>query len=86
MEPKYKLSYKKRTKENSDDLERVQKAAVKIILGNQYKNDYEEALEKADLETLKERRIKLCLKFAKKCLQYEKTEDIFEKRLKKHKM
>ena len=74
------------TQENSDDLERVQKAAVKIILGNQYKNDYEEALEKADLETLKERRIKLCLKFAKKCLQYEKTEDIFEKRLKKHKM
>ena len=74
------------TQENSDDLERVQKAAVKIILGNQYKNDYENALVKADLETLKERRIKLCKKFAKKCLEYEKTEDIFKKRVKKHKM
>ena len=71
------------TEENSNDLERVQKAAVKIILGNQYKNDYENALERADLETLKERRIKLCKKIAKKCLENEKTQDIFEKKNKK---
>ena len=50
------------TQENTDDLERVQKAAVKIILGNQYKNNYEKSLERADLETLKERRIKLKMK------------------------
>ena len=74
------------TQENTDDLERVQKADVKIILGNQYKNNYEKSLEMADLETLKERRIKLCKKFAKKCLENEKTEEMFKKRNKKHKM
>ena len=30
-----------------------------------------------DLETLDSRRLGLCLKFAKKCLKYEKTADMF---------
>jgi len=47
-----------------------------------YKNNYEKSLERADLETLKERRIKLCKKFAKKCLENEKTEEMFKKRSK----
>ena len=64
------------TEENKQDLERVQKSAVKIMLGKKYK-DYENALELVDLENLSERRETLCLKFAKKCLQNEKTENLF---------
>ena len=64
------------TAEDSNSLERIQKSAVKIILGNQYKN-YEEALEKINLEPLNERRNVLCLKFAKKCLKNKKVSNIF---------
>ena len=53
------------TQENCEDLERVQKAAVKIILGTNYDN-YEDPLIKVNLETLKNRREELCKKFAKK--------------------
>ena len=58
------------TEENCDDLERVQKAAVRIIVGKNYTN-YENALLKADLEPLKIRRDKLSKTFAEKCLQSE---------------
>ena len=51
------------TEENSDDLERVQKSAVKIILGEKYV-DYEKSLIKFDMESLKHRREQLCLNFA----------------------
>ena len=64
------------TEENKQDLERVQKSAVKIMLGNKYK-DYENALVLVDLENLSERRENLCSKFAKKCLQNEKTDNLF---------
>ena len=37
------------TKENSEDLERVQRAALRIILGKDFKN-YDDALIKADLD------------------------------------
>ena len=40
------------TEENINDLERVQKSAAKIILGNKYQN-YEEALDELGIETLK---------------------------------
>jgi hypothetical protein len=73
------------TAENCEDLERIQKAAVKIILGNQF-NNYEDALEKIDLQSLNERRDELCLKFAKKCLKSEKVKDIFPIREKPHEM
>ena len=52
------------TDENSDDLERIQKCAVKIILGKKYKN-YDDAINIVDLETLKERREYLSLSFTK---------------------
>ena len=52
------------TTENRDDLERVQKTALKIILKNQYQS-YESALQKMSLETLDHRRELLCLNFAK---------------------
>ena len=64
------------TEENAQDLERVQKAAVKIMLREKYQ-DYETALIKVDLDKLSERRNNLCLKFAKKCLENEKTESLF---------
>ena len=73
------------TAENSDNLERIQKSAVKIILGKQYKT-YEEALEKIDLQPLNERRDELCLNFAKKCLKSEKVKGIFPVNEKSHQM
>ena len=73
------------TGENSDDLERVQKSALKIILADKFTN-YEDALIKADLQSLKMRRKELCLSFAKKCLNNNKTESMFLHRVKKHKM
>ena len=59
-----------------NDLERTQKVALKIILGNSY-TSYTDALKWTGLETLAARRTKLCLNFARKCTKYEKTEAIF---------
>ena len=73
------------TEENSADLERVQKSAVKIILGNQY-DEYEKSLLKLDIEKLSERRKQLCLNFAKKCVKNPKTKHMFPKNVKKHEM
>ena len=47
------------------EIERVQKGALHLILGDKYVN-YKNALELTNLETLEDRRNKLCLKFAKK--------------------
>ena len=54
------------------DIERVQKVACKIILKNRY-TSYPQALETLNLETLRDRRNSLCLKFAKKCLKHDKA-------------
>ena len=48
------------TQENIDDLERVQKSAVKIILGLKY-DGCKKSLIKLDMESLQERREFLCL-------------------------
>ena len=56
------------TLENSNDLERVQKVALKIILKDNYIN-YEHALKTLELETLKSKREHLCLKLAQKILK-----------------
>ena len=64
------------TLENSDDLERVKKAAVKIILGKKYES-YEDALIKVDLESLKERRASQATNFANKCLKNVKAKKMF---------
>ena len=58
------------------DIERVQKVACRVILGDRY-SSYSQALDYLSLEPLTERRQKLCLKFAKKCLKHEKTQDMF---------
>ena len=73
------------TKENSDDLERVQKCAVRIILGQEY-NGYEKALIRLDMESLKNRRETLCLNFALKCLKNKQTKNIFPENIKSHQM
>ena len=64
------------TQENTEDLERVQKSAMRIILQEDY-NTYEDALETLMLAKLSERREKLSLKFAKNCVKNKLTSDLF---------
>ena len=64
------------TVENCEDLERVQKSALRIILKEEYQT-YEQALETLMLAKLSERREKMCLKFAKSCLKNDLTRDLF---------
>ena len=64
------------TEQNTSDIERIQKTAVKIIL-NDREISYEEALKRLNLDKLEKRRQKLCLSFAKKCLKIEKVKMFF---------
>ena len=59
------------TKRNESDLERVQKAALRVILKEKYQS-YSDALSALRLKSLKDRREELCLRFAKNCLRIEK--------------
>ena len=70
------------TLENSQNLERVQKTSLKIILKSEY-NTYRNALELTSLTTLSERRLKLCLNFAKKCLKTQEMKQMFPLNLNK---
>ena len=54
------------TKADCKELERVQKSALAIILGSSY-SSYNSALDFLDLESLEDRRDRLCLNFALKC-------------------
>ena len=71
------------TMKNEYDLERVQKAALRIILGNKYQG-YDNALATLQMKSLKDRRDELCLKFAKKCLRIEKFQKYFPLKKKEH--
>ena len=73
------------TQENSDDIERVQKSAVKIMLGNKYIG-YKKSLEKLDMDTLKNTREILCLNFALKSRKCLKTKHMFPENDKLHSM
>ena len=64
------------TEKNKNDLERVQKSAFKIILGDKYKS-YNKSLKDLELETLEERRESLCLNFALKAIENDKTKHMF---------
>ena len=64
------------TQENRNNLERVQKTALKIILRNEYKT-YESALVEVNLKNLDTRRETLCLNFAKSCLKNIQTKNMF---------
>ena len=58
------------------EIERVQKVALRIILDSAYEN-YENALEITGLETLCDRRVVLCRKFAIQSAKNVKTCDMF---------
>ena len=73
------------TEENKQDLERVQKSALRIILQESYKN-YSHALNTLEIESLADRREVLCIEFAKKCLKNEKMKHFFPQNKKSHPM
>ena len=73
------------TVENKESLERIQKSAVRIIMGNEYKN-YEDSLNRLDLQSLEDRREMLCLKFAQKCVKNERLMHMFPLNEKEHEM
>ena len=63
----------------------MQKAAIKVIMGKSY-TTYKNGLEYLNLDTLDQRREKLCLKFAKQCLKTEKVKKFFPLENTKHGM
>ena len=67
------------TRKQSKNIERIQKISFRIILGPQYIN-YKQACKYLSTQTLEERRVKLCLKFARKNL---KSENCLFKKLKR---
>ena len=73
------------SQENIEDIERLQKNACRTILKESYIN-YETALDKLNLDTLEERRVKLSLTFDKNCQKTDQTKDLFKHREKIHNM
>ena len=73
------------SQKNRRDLERVQKCALRVILGKRY-TSYSEALSKLDIESLDARRKSLCLRFAKNCLKVDKLKKMFPKSSTMHNM
>ena len=56
---------------NRNDIERIQKSAMKVIFKDDYQS-YEKSLRVLKMERLHERRERLSLSFAEKCLKHEK--------------
>ena len=73
------------TLKNKSDLERVQKAAIRIICGKNYES-YSQTLKELGMVTLSERRENLCLKFAKKSLKINNFGHLFPISTKRHPM
>ena len=67
------------TGEDRIKIERIQKSALHIILGINYKS-YRSALKMTNLDTLFERRRKLCKTFAKRSLKHPKFKHWFKPR------
>ena len=65
------------TQELSDDIERIQKIVLRVILDEKYLS-YEQACNYLEVSTLKQRRIDLCLNFSLKILKNEKFKDFFQ--------
>jgi hypothetical protein len=59
------------------NIERVQKAAFYILIGNDY-TTYQDALTELNLLSLEDRRVKLCSKFAKKAVKNSKFKNWFK--------
>ena len=64
------------SRSNVDDLERVQKSALRVILKDKY-HDYKGALLQLNIESLFDRNESLCLKFARKGLKLDKFKRMF---------
>ena len=73
------------TQENTDDMERTQKAFLKLLLGKNYIN-YTQALIKTNLESLHERRKHLNLKWAEQGTKNKTVNDLFPLNIKDHQM
>ena len=73
------------TVKNIIDFERVQTSAVRIIIGRKYES-YSDTLRSLKIDTLFERREKLCLRFAKKALSVENFKHLFPLYKKQHDM
>ena len=65
------------TRDEVVEIERVQKAFLHIALGKDY-HSYREALEKVELETLANRRLKLCEKFTVKSSKHPNHKNWFK--------
>ena len=64
------------TLSNRNDIERIQKSAMKVIFKNDYQG-YEKSLKILKMEMLQDRRERLGLNMAKKCLKHDKLQDMF---------
>jgi hypothetical protein len=64
------------TDDEKDDIERVQRCAINIIIKNDY-SSYEEGLSVLNLENSTERKEALALRFAKKCVKDPRFKDLF---------
>ena len=62
--------------EENEDIERVQRCAIRIILGSDY-HTYEDGLKKLNLQNLDDRRKTLAIRFAKKCVNDDRFNDLF---------
>ena len=65
------------TKDESEDIERVQKNVCRLLLKSEY-TDYNDALQKLKLDSLEERRTKLATKFAKGCVKLDEMKYLFK--------
>ena len=66
------------TKEDSNNLERITKSALKIILQEDYE-EYESSLKKINLQSLSERRVTICENFAMNTSKHEHLNTLFPK-------
>ena len=66
------------SKLESKQIERVQKTAFYVILGDKF-NSYDQSLETLSSDTLQDRRSKLCLNFAMKAINHPKYNTWFSK-------
>ena len=65
------------TKLQVNELEKIQKVALRIILGDDYQS-YDTACSKFKIETLSVRRLELCTKYAIKLYKSDKSCDFFD--------
>ena len=73
------------TKQNRNDIERIQRSSCKIILGKNYRT-YKKALKDLNMESLHDRRERLNLNFAKKSLKIPVMKKLFPLKVSAHKM